>query len=164
MTKTLALLAAVVGALSFAVSAQTGAARTAACTPGVKPFAGAQARTFCGPAKATLHAGAKTFTVRGGTCDRTSGSVTVNIGTIVIGSPSKTKPEYFGLTVGRILGSGKPAAKDGTYGGAAVSAVHLGKTLAVGTAKVTLAGGRTHGTFAGRLVFSTTTVTGSFTC
>ena len=164
MTKTLAISAALAAA-TFLALAQSGSAAKATCKAGATTYGGAPARVFCGPATATVRVGGKTFTFRGGTCDRTSGYVTVNLGTIVLGSPSRPKPEYFGLTVGRLpLGGGKPAPKDGVYAGAVISAVHAAKSIAVGRAHVTLAGGRTHGTFTGQLVLSSKTVSGSFAC
>ena len=42
--------------------------------------------------------------------------VSVNIGTVVLGQTTRHQPNYFGLDIGRIPGSGSPPArKDGTY-------------------------------------------------
>src|ERR1044071_2594543 len=99
-------------AASLATSAPGGAATTG-CEAGISTFGGATARIFCGPATATVHAGGKTFTIRQGLCQKTAGSLTVNLGEIVIGSSTKPKPEYFGLTVGReAVGTGSAAGRD----------------------------------------------------
>ncbi len=165
MTKALIIVAFALAASSSLVLAGTGSATNARCQAGTTTFGGSPARVFCGPATATVRVGSKTFTFRSGSCDKTSDYLTVNLGTIVIGSPSMPTPDYFGLTVGRLpLGGGKPAAKDGTYAGAVISAVHAGKSYAIGQARVTLAGGRTRGTFTGQLALSSTKVSGSFAC
>jgi len=128
-------------------------------------FGGASARAFCGPAKASIHAGGKTFSIRGGACDKTSGWLAVNIGEVVIGQTAKTKPEYFGLAVGRgAVGSGPVASKDGVYHSAVVGFVHQGTGPALrGNATVTLSHGRTRGTFSATSLDGDT-VTGSFSC
>jgi hypothetical protein len=163
MTKTLALTTALAIAAILAL-AETGSAAKTACKAGVTTFAGAPARVFCGPATAKLRLGDRTLAFHNGSCDRTSNYLTVNLGEIVLGTPSKPKPQYFGLTVGRLPFGGKPAARDGVYAGAAISAVHSARSIALGRAHVSLAGGRTHGTFTGQLVGSGKSVTGSFEC
>ena len=59
--------------------------------------------------------------------------------TVVLGTTTKPKPEYFGLLVGKapIVG-GTPAAHDGSFKAQAVSAHHAGKGYAVISATVTL--------------------------
>ncbi len=76
--------------------------------------------------------------------------------------PSK-RPDYFGITVGKTLGAGKAAGKDGTYTGAAVAIVTKNTTYAVTQSSVTLAGGRTKGTFSGTAIGGGK-VSGSFAC
>jgi hypothetical protein len=88
---------------------------------------------------------------RGFGSPRFGSTFTINIGTVVLGKPSKPKPEYFGIT---IFG----ARKDGVYRKATVSVVHRGKSLSSGNATVTLKGGRTRGTF------TAGTFSGSFHC
>jgi hypothetical protein len=129
-----------------------------ACKAGVTTFGGAPARTFCGPAAATVRRGGSTFTIRHGQCQVVGGTFTINIGTVVLGSTSKSKPEYFGVT---IFG----ARKDGVYRKQAVSVVHGGKSVAVASdTVVTLEDGRTRGLFRGRLFGSSTVISGSFHC
>ncbi len=157
----LGVLAAVAGIL-----AASGASAPSACQPGVRPFGmGVQARTFCGPAKAKVVAGGKTIVFVNGECERGAKYLAVNLGTIVLGVPTRPAPEYFGLTVGQTpIGGGSPAAADGTYSATAIAWVHAGKHGTIVRGKVTLHGGRSHGTFAGKELASGAAVTGSFSC
>jgi hypothetical protein len=157
---------ALVALVAFAAP-QAGARGT--CTPGVKTVNGVTMRTFCGPAKATVHYGAKTFTFAQGRCDKTKDYVAVNIGTVVLGQTSKPKPEYFGLVVGKLPlgGGGTPAAKDGTYTNGTLVFDHGGKAYLVNgtTLRITLKGGRTRGTFSGSgLGAPAPKITGTFSC
>jgi hypothetical protein len=160
----LGLLAATAVTASL-VAAASGAAAPTACKAGMTKYGGATARIFCGPAIATVHAGGKTFTIKQGLCLKTSGSFTLNVGELVLGVPSKPKPEYFGVTVGReAVGVGPAAGKDGVYHSGVVAVVHAGKGYALrGNATVTLKRGRSRGTFAATSLAGGT-VTGSFTC
>jgi len=139
--------------------------RAVSCTPGVHPYGGANARTFCGPAKATLVIGSKTIRYAGGNCERGAGYLSLNIGTVVLGTSTKPKPEYFGLLVGKapIVG-GTPATHDGTYKPQALAADHAGKGYAILQSTVKLMGGRTRGTFTGKLLGTNAPVRGSFSC
>jgi hypothetical protein len=139
-------------------------ATRAVCTPGLTKVGGVTARTFCGPARATVKVGGKTFSLANGNCDRTARYVSVNIGTVVLGL-AKKKPDYFGLNVGRILGAGKPAPRDGTYHGSALALDAGGKGYAVRAdeIEVTLTGNRTKGTFTATLLAGGS-ISGSFSC
>lgn len=153
---------------TLAAGAIAGAAGTAEgakkCKPGVHKFDGStKARTFCGPARATADLG-QTVKFKPGSCEKTKKYVTVNIGTIVLGSTKKKRPEYFGLTVGETPAGGKPAPKDGTYDDATVSFVHKNKGYALGNATVTLTNNRTRGTFTGTIFGQQGETTGSFRC
>lgn len=135
------------------------------CKPGVHTFSGStKARTFCGPARATAIVDGNKFTFKGGACQRAKKYVTLNIGTVVLGSTSKPRPEYMGITVGQTPAGGKPAPKDGTYDDAVVSFVHKHKGYPIGNASVTLTNGRTRGTFTGQLAGNGSPVTGTFRC
>lgn len=127
-----------------------------ACTPGVKSAGGVTQRTFCGPAKATVHYGSQTWSFSQGQCTK-SPYFTVNIGTVVLGMTSKPKPEYFGLTAQKSGGKWKAIA---------IAFDHAGKGYAVriDTAKVTLSPGQTKGTFASTTFLGGTKVTGTFSC
>jgi hypothetical protein len=153
--RTIATLAAVWTAtiLSATVSASGAVAGAATCVPGVKAINGVSARTFCGPAKATVNVNGKTISYTGGACSTSIGLFTVNIGTAVLGS-LKNAPEYLGVTA---------KAKAGTQSRQTIAVVHAGKSRAIiGT--VTLRAGLTQGTFAGKTFGSTETISGSFTC
>ncbi len=161
-----ALSIVVLVACCAVAAASAGAVSAApACTAGVHPFGGANARTFCGPAKATLVVGGRTIRFSGGSCERGPQYVAVNIGTVVLGTTTKTKPEYFGLLVGKapIVG-GTPAAHDGSFKAQAVSAVHAGKGYAVINATVKLTNGRTRGAFTGTVFGTNGSVHGTFRC
>jgi hypothetical protein len=125
----------------------------AACVPGVKKINGVPARTFCGPAKATVRMNGKTIAYRGGKCSKSLGLFSVNIGTVVLGN-LRNKPEYFGMTA---------SAKAGVQTRQGVSVVHAGKSRAiVGT--VTIKAGLIAGTFSGKVFGSSRIISGSFTC
>lgn len=138
----------------------------AACSPGVHPFGTVTARTFCGPARATIVVGGKTIRIAGGgSCERGAAYVAVNIGTVVLGATTRSKPEYFGLVVGKApMVGGTPARTDGTYVAKALTANHAGKGYAILGATVMLQGNRTRGTFSGTTFGSGTRITGSFSC
>lgn len=160
----IALLAAAGSAWAWPSSALV----RAGCTPGVKKVGGVQVREFCGgTARATVTVGGKTTTLTGGSCERGSAYLAVNIGTVVL-EPGKTVAgPYFGLNVGKLpMVGGAPATKDGTYGNPVVAIRIGGKGLSLrgSTANVTLAGGRTRGTFAGDQLFGGPKVTGTFSC
>jgi hypothetical protein len=157
------LVAAVAATAALAGPAANGA--TSACREGTTTVGGGAARVFCGGATAVARIGGKKLSFRNGRCETTSDYLTVNLGTIVLGSSSKAKPEYFGLTVGRLpVGGGTPAAKDGTFHNGIVALVHAGKSyLLRGNATVVLKNGRTRGTFKTTLLEGGT-VTGSFAC
>jgi hypothetical protein len=147
------LITVAVAALAAAAFATTSAQSAAACVAGVKQINGSPARTFCGPAKATVKLGGASVAYKQGSCSRSAAGFTINIGTIVIGN-GKNKPEYFGITV-------KATAGAHAYSGVAV--VHAGKSYAVlGT--VTLKAGLKSGTFSGKVFGSPTKIAGSFSC
>jgi hypothetical protein len=159
----------VFAALSALAAGSVASGAPASCTPGVTKVNGQNARVFCGPAKATVHYGSKVFTFSQGDCEKTSQYVAVNIGTVVLGTTTKPKPNYFGLVVGKVLGSSdKPASHDGTYTGGVLALDYGGKGYLTrgDTMKITLAGGRSRGTFTAQTLFANppVKVTGSFSC
>ncbi len=101
-----------------------------------------------GRATATVRVGGKTFAFRDVRCELDSGYLTVRLGTI-------------DLTVGRLSAAGRALA---TSAGAAISGTRVARTYAIGRARVRFAGGRARGSFIGRLVLSTRTVSGAFAC
>ena len=150
------LLALVVttGLLAASASATT---HSAAGCPGMNAvtYKGKPGYRFCGPATATVHLGARTFRFSGGLCRKVEGAYTINIGTLV---PAlwTGKPPYFGITT--------HSASPGMQGDAAVGFVAAGRRYAIAEQVVVLAPGLHTGTFSGRVLGSSTRVTGSFSC
>jgi hypothetical protein len=160
------LILAITSALALltvgAASADSGAS-TAAC--GNTTYQGLRARTYCGSASAFVKVGGRTLTYRGGSCMRNRVAIELGIGTVILDAkdPKGPLPRSFGISVGRIFGLGKPAPRDGTYPSVMVAYVDKGKRYAGATGKAVLGGGRTRGTFSGRLLTGQT-VSGSFRC
>jgi hypothetical protein len=150
-----AVLVAAASATALAATAfASGSPRSAAtCVPGVKKINGVNARTFCGPAKATVKVNGSTISYKGGECSKSVGLFAVNIGTVVLGN-LKNKPEYLGVTA---------TAKAGVQTRQTVAVVHAGKSKSIiGT--VTLKPGLKGGTFSGKAFGSSAVISGSFTC
>ena len=145
--------------------AAPGGAQAARCKAGLTHVSGSLARRFCGPAGATLQ-GASTITLKGGSCERRSTYLAVNIGTVVLGVvPNSKLPDYFGLLVGKTLAGGVPATHDGTYTTSVTVAFdYQHHRFVVLRPTVTLTNNRTRGTFSGRVLGSTATLTGTFHC
>jgi hypothetical protein len=123
------------------------------CVAGVKKINGVPARTFCGPATASVKLGGSSIAYKQGACSKSAVGFTINIGTVVLGNLKK-KPEYFGITV---------QGTAGAHANSGVAVVHAGKSYAVlGT--VTLKAGLKSGTFSGKVFGSPTKITGSFSC
>jgi hypothetical protein len=147
------LIGVAVAALAAAAFATSSAQSAAACTAGVTKVGGAPARTFCGPATASVKIGGASVAYKNGMCSRSSVGFTINIGTVVLGN-AKKKPEYFGITV---------KATAGAHSNSAAAVVHANKSYAVlGT--VTLKPGLKSGTFSGKVFGSPTKIAGSFHC
>jgi hypothetical protein len=146
---------AVVGAAvltALALTAQAGARES--CTPSVRTSGGVTYRTFCGPARATVHIGGRTLVFAGGNCDRSA--FTINLGTITL-PPGKPRYRYFGITVF--------TNRDGVFKDQAVSwQLPNGQRNSLFHATVKLAGGRSHGTFAGSTLVGNVKGSGSFHC
>jgi hypothetical protein len=147
-------IAGVLVTMTVTAAAFAAPQRAAACVAGVKKINGVSARTFCGPAKASVHINGKTVAFKGGECSKSSFGWSINIGTVVLGN-LRQKPEYFGITA---------APKAGTQSNGAVAVVHAGKGLAVTGSTLTLKPGLKGGTFSGKVFGAPTRVTGSFTC
>jgi len=149
------LVACVACALAIVAPAAAGTASpatTAGCTPGVRSVDGAMARVFCGPAKATVHAGGKTLVFSGGLCERSGGFYVLNMGTFFAGGSKSPRP-YLGLLIA------KP--KPGTYKSQTLS-FRAGGVSRSALADVTLKTLHS-GTFTGRAIGGGR-VTGSFSC
>jgi hypothetical protein len=147
----IALVAAALAAL--ALTAQATARES--CTAGVRTSGGVTYRTFCGGAHATLHIGGKTYRFAGGSCDSTSSTFTINIGTITL-PPGKPKYRYFGITVF--------TSHDGTYRNQAVAWQFPKVRNALYHATIKLQGGRKRGTFSGTTLADRRPGSGTFSC
>jgi hypothetical protein len=150
------LIALATAAVLAALALAGPTAARPACTPGTQSSGGVNYRTFCGPAKATLHIGGKTYTFTGGSCDNTSSAFTINIGTITL-PPGKPKYRYFGITVF--------TGHDGTFQNQAVSwQFPNGAHNSLFHAKIVLQGGRKKGTFSGKTLADQKPGSGTFSC
>jgi hypothetical protein len=164
MTKLTLLISAVAAAATIAAAAADARAASAACTAGNTTYQGVRARVYCGSASAVVKVGSRTLTYRGGSCTRTATAVELGIGTLILDSKQpKTLPRAFAISVGRIFGIGKPAAKDGSYRSVIVAYVDAGKRYAAMQGSAVLAGGRTRGSFTAKL-FTGETISGTFRC
>jgi hypothetical protein len=143
-------------ALAFAALAAALPSR-GACTPGLSKIGGFQARTFCGPAKANAKVAGKTLSFVGGQCAISQGYWTVNIGTIELGQPHKTK-SYFGIALT------KPSHADGTYRNVTFGFNVPGKSYLVTNGTLTLRKSGKAASFSGALATGGAKVTGSVTC
>ena len=169
MTWTPRHAAAAAATLAIAATAALGGAASAtagSCTPGVKTIKGGFQRTFCGPAKVTVKVGGRTITLSQGSCEKTSGYLAVNIGVFSSTPTPSSRPNYFGLVVGRAPGSSTPPApRDGTYrSGIVMTMVYRGTGYsAVGNVTATLSGNRTRGVVTGTTL-THQTMTANFHC
>jgi len=127
-----------------------------ACTAGVHTTGGVNYRTFCGPAHATLHFGGETYVFSGGSCDSTSDTFTINIGTITLPT-GKPKYRYFGITVF--------TKRDGTFTNQGVSwQFPNGAHNSLFHVTIKLTGGRKQGTFKGTTLADHKSGFGTFRC
>jgi hypothetical protein len=160
-------LTIIAAAAVMTVGATTAAGPSSAadCKTKNTTYGGVRARTYCGPARAVVKIGDRTLRYRGGSCMRNSVAVELGIGTLILDSrdPNRPRPRSFGISVGRIFGIGQPARHDGSYGSVMLAFVENGKRHASLDATAELSGGRTRGTFTGRLLTGET-ISGSFRC
>jgi hypothetical protein len=158
MIRRLIVIAGVCLAASAAAGtarAQDTSARARACSAGATTVGGLVKRTFCGGAKAVVRVAGKTLTLTQGQCVATPKYLSVNIGALYLGRTTKSKPNYFGLDVGRVPGTNAlPAGKDGTYKSGIDFTVNYGNAsyLILGGATVTLKGNRSQGTISGKTI------------
>lgn len=161
------LMLTLAAALAFVAGTGTaeGGSTSSSCRSGSTTYEGVRARVYCGPATAVVKLGGRTIRYRGGSCLRNAVAVELGIGTVIMDArdPKGRLPRSFGVSVGRVLGMGKPAPRDGASQSVMVAFVDGGKRYAGVLAKAVLAGNRTRGTFSGRLLTGET-VSGSFSC
>jgi hypothetical protein len=100
--------------------------------------------------------GGKALSFRGGQCTRTSSYIAVNIGAAALGQGARPARPYFGLVIGKLPGGavmgGRPAGSDGTYKGVDLAFNYGGTRYLMLSATVALSGGRTAGSFSGKLL------------
>jgi hypothetical protein len=142
-----------------------GPSSAADCKTRNTTYGGVRARTYCGPASAVIKIGDRTLRYRGGSCIRNRVAVELGIGTLILDSrdPNRPRPRSFGISVGRVFGFGEPARHDGSYDSVMLAYVDQGERYASFDATAELSGGRTRGTFTGRLLTGET-ISGSFRC
>src|SRR3954447_6367503 len=147
--------------LLMAVATLTAAAPTHAkgCKPGLQTEKGITVQVFCGHARGKLELAGKTYKFGGGSCTRTSGVLSVNIGKRQIG-PAAPKFSYLGVTA---------PPRDGTF----THNIAIGWTLIHGksgvleSGKVTVSGNVAKGSFKGMALIggrSAGAASGSFSC
>jgi hypothetical protein len=136
-----------------------------ACQAGVRKVAGVSEETFCGPATATVHVGGKTLSFSQGNCVKTTDYVSVNIGIVTLTQAAPHQPNYFGLDIGKIPGSGSPPArKDGSYrSGTVLTLEYANTSYDVLSGVATLKGNRSRGTVRGKTLTGLL-LTGTFAC
>jgi hypothetical protein len=137
------VVAVVLGLLAVALAPAAGRsdATRQACTPGATRIAGQTVVVFCGPAKATVHFGARTIVYQGGSCEQESGMFTVNIGKTIPGKLKSPYP-YFGLTV--------EGTHRGAYTNQNLAFAYRGRIYAIGQHTIVLKPGLHAGTFTGK--------------
>jgi hypothetical protein len=155
--KTLLAIGCFAAALAAWGAGAAASLHTAACTAGVKTVGGANVRTFCGPAKATVKIGGKTLSFKNGKCEKLSGYYTVNIGSITL-PLAKPKYSYFGLTTTKKRG--------GTYSVKDVPLVWQtpGKRFALWKGSVKISSSMKSGTFSGTTLEGSQKASGSWSC
>jgi hypothetical protein len=136
-----------------------------ACKAGVRKVAGVSEETFCGPATAKVQVGGKTLRFLQGNCVKTVDYVSVNIGTVTLAQNARHQPNYFGLDIGKIPGSGSPPArKDGSYrSGTVLTLEYANTSYDVLSGVATLKADRSRGTVSGKTVTGQL-LTGTFDC
>lgn len=165
MRKLFLTITAAAALLTVGATMAAGPSSAADCKTRNTTYGGVRARAYCGPASAVVKIGDRTLRYRGGSCIRNRVAVELGIGTLILDAkdPKRTLPRSFGISVGRIFGIGKPAPRDGGYDSVILAYVDRGKRYASMQATAELSGGRTRGTFSGRLLTGQA-VSGSFRC
>lgn len=163
MKKLILTITAALALLTIGTATADSSASSVAC--GNTTYKGVRARTYCGPASATVKVGGRTLTYRGGSCIRNRVAVELGIGTMILDAkdPKGPLPRSFGISVGRIYGVGQPAPQDGTSRSGMLAYVDGGKRYAGAGLKAALSGSRTRGSFTRRLLTGQN-VSGTFRC
>jgi hypothetical protein len=104
-------------------------------------------------AKASVTVDGKIFAFSGGSCVKSDGGLTVNIGVPTFQAPPGTHPDYFGVSIAHVPGSFKDAVVSFTKDGIRYSVIHV-------TGDATDSGA----SFSGTILRGGGPVKGSFTC
>ncbi len=144
-------------AAAFVVWVAPSAGTSAACDPGQRVVKGTSILVHCGPARATVKVGGKTYKIFGGKCKLTREArlyvVDVGIATIAGSQPTA---RYLGIRSQRLT--------PGLTRSAGI-AVHAGrKAYSVAPSVVKVAKGMRSGTFSGDALGPRGAVSGSWTC
>jgi hypothetical protein len=152
-------LGVVVAALAAAcvVWVAPSAGTPAACDPGTRVVKGTTIHVYCGPAKATVKVGGKTYRIFGGKCKRTPGTklYEVDVGIITVAG-SKPTARYLGIRSKRLT----PGTT--TTAGVAVQVAKSAYNVAPNVVKI--GKGMRSGTFSGDALGRAGRVSGSWTC
>jgi hypothetical protein len=149
------VLAAVVAACAVWVAPSAGT--PAACDPGQKVVKGTSLYVYCGPARATVKVGGKTYRIFGGKCKRMplAKLYVVDVGIITIAG-SKPTARYLGIRSKRLT--------PGTTRSAGIAVQVARRAYNVAPSVVKVAKGMRSGTFSGDALGPAGAVSGSWTC
>ncbi len=157
MARSLGALAACGALAAAAWSAAPSAARleaAAKCKSGVTVVNRVRVRTFCGPAKAVVKAGGRTWRFAGGRCIKSQAGLQVGVGRY---SLNTSNPSFRGFWLS------SPKAKDGVSRLNVIDWQVPGAAYSFTTSTLRVAGKVTRGTFTGR-VGGLGRGSGSFSC
>jgi hypothetical protein len=135
---------------------------------GLTEVDGARAQVFCGDADASVTVGGSEHEFTGGQCEVGESWVVVNIGTLLLGDPTRmAEYDYFGLVAGDhpdAEAGASPATGEGTYDGGTLT-FSAGGTgyLIVGTPSITFSDDLRRGEFSAQ-TNEGEEVSGTFSC
>ncbi len=135
-----------IGLLALALATATASGSPSVCIAGETKAGGGKVIVNCGPAKATVRVGGKTYRFSQGLCQKLFGDYTVNIGPMpFLPQPRKLSFRFFNVSL--------PKARTGTYKPPSVNVSWMinipGTTAHLDRGTVKLAKGLERGTFAG---------------
>jgi hypothetical protein len=152
---------AVLVAAAFAVNASAAPAKVIRkCIPnreaGIERIGFTTLITYCGSAKATMKSSGNTTRYTGGACLKIVGNLIVGFGKYTTQVSPTALSNAFYLVI--------PATGDGTFRQSVLTLQKKGqKARAANNVKVVVSGGRSRGTFSGKIL-NGPKFTGSFTC
>ena len=155
--KTAVLVVACVAGLTVFVSTSTGTPAVATCKPGEREVGGTTLQFHCGPGRATVRTGGRSFQIIGGTCGWRPAAALymVDIGIKTLG-PAKPTARFLEIRTAH--------KRPGTYDNVGIAFQVGRKQYSLGRSKVTIAKDLKHGTFSGLFLFGTGSARGSWSC